>query len=446
MTTAFSAVQQNKGLSFGSAPAISDPQNKPYQAMTPVQRRWFDLIGRRAADKDWSYLGQKWDDLRWELCYLFGYTWLPSKEMAGFVHGGINLLRSTGLLVVNHFWFQRPKQEPEVGIAVRLYRCSYNEQMDELVIGGAENCCFAKNLALMPYSGAHGSIIDPDKTPTLLDKAIQVELAIQQCATPEGRKLLSNPMFPPCLLAYRMDQVPDMEPSPALTSAALRYLGLDLDSKPALKALTVIDGGEVVGLEGDNNEWRIVVRRDGKDQCFTIPAYVTLYENIARGAVLEPGSLLGHFEWPDAQQLPTSWEEAEIGLGDWAANWLLEAIWNNAAVVHQFGNQPLWCIPHTLVKGKAAFAAQKFLDLRDQLGCEYRNDDLEVEDVASDECNVRVVHMRQAACAEVMAFVSPEDRLDANLWHMPDHWAKYFRPAKPPLTQRHNDSQRRRIA
>lgn len=442
---------------FASVPETRNFQEKPYERMDPAQRRWFDVVQRRTQDPNWQCGGVAWDQLKWELHYLFGYTWLPSKELGGFIHGGIDLLKSVGLVVVSHFWMNNPKrqaqgQDPEVGIAVRLYRVTFDESTGEIVYGfngqtedTKTSSSFAKNLAFLPYAGSHGATFDPAATPALFETALAIEEQMQVCATPQGRRYLSSPVFPSCLFGFTQEQLPDYDEinESALKEAALRYLTMEDENGfvyngDVLEKLQITDETGVIDIiDEEPVQW--VIKLESGDK-IKLPRCVVLRDNIRQGTVLERGLVLGDFMLPrDARQAATPWQTLEDEVGEYAASWLLEATLRDATVRHRFGGNDLFCLPHVLVPGTEVRVSQKFLDMRDSIGRNLVNPaDMEQVLRQDGEARITVCHMGQTACAEAMQFSWNGGRAD--LWNVRPYWEKHFKAGRAPIGRRNNRS------
>jgi hypothetical protein len=425
---------------------VQAPQDKPYERMTKAQKRWYDVMKRRQVDQDWSLAGMDWETMKWELHYLAGYTWLPGKEIAGFVHGGIDLLKSVGLVVVNHFWHPNHNraQEGDVGTAVRLYKITFDEKSGEIVYGhnGQEgdqdtSSCLAKNLSLMPYAGAHGAIIDAEKTPALLETALLIEEKLMLCATEPGRQLLEDPSFPSCLLGFRNGKEPSGDDADLglLCNTAIDYLLATSDNGrfnngDLLDALKTGDKPLSIAAIRYANEQLILDTSEGE---IALPQAVTLRPNVSVGATVPPRTAIGDILLPLEVVRVSDWEDVEEALGSYAADWLLMAVYNQSLITHRFMDNDLVCVPHVLHPEEKPEV--RFLDMRAFLGREYRDpaDPFNVARIAKDEAKITCFHMHQPACAEAMQFQGTGYRAD--LWTVRPYWDKHFKSGRIPQTK-----------
>jgi len=448
--TITSARETNRAnvIPFASSPVIEDPQNKPYNRMTPVQQRWADTIRRRTEDPNWRLLGTPWNVLKWELQYLMGYTWVPSRENAG-IHGGIETLKSVGLCTITHFWMHDPKRqqaglEPEIGIAVRLYKVTFDEASGAVVFGhdggmdDNNSSCLAKNLHYMPYAGAHGAVIDPEKVPMLLDAALALENEISICGTQEGRKYLSSPTFPSCLFGFTEETVPSVDSInlEELQRATLQILQTAIDDDGCaingdwISWLQMPSSGRIAAIDTTVND--VVIELDGGGKII-FPRCCALRECVVLGAQLDAGTPLADVLIDETSR---TWADIVDELGDYGSSWLLNASYDASCVSHSYAGTPLVCVPHVLVSDLANRTHQKFLDMRPFLGRQYRSldDPEEILNTAAGEMQLRVIHLRQPACAESLQFVGTGFRAD--LWTVKNFWAKHFKSGKPPMLRK----------
>jgi len=434
---------------FVAVPDSNSIQDKPYERMTPAQKRWADIVQRRTKDPSWNLHGEVWDALKFELHYLCGYTWLPTKESGGFMHGGVELLKSVGLLVINHFWMHNPRRvqeglDPEVGISVKLYKVTFDDQSGEICFGYngqgddlSTSACFAKNLAFMPYAEGHGGIIDPAKTPALFEAALNLEEYITLAATEKGRNLIEQPVFPGCLYGFNPNSAPTIEDADvsALMQAVCNYVFIeDEKGKPingdVLEALQTKKPIEIASVTHSGER---VTLKTTLDEIIELPRCVVLRANVKEGTSLKVGDVLGDFAFPTDAKLSNDnlVDDFTKAVGNYATDWILQATWGAAATRHQMVNVNLVCYPHVLVPELASRAATKFIDMRDELGREILSPDLSVAKVKDNEARLHVFHMHQSICAEALQFSGNGFRAD--LYSTRPYWEKHFRCGKAPM-------------
>lgn len=435
---------------FAAVPVSVAPADKSYDRMTKPQQRWADVVKVRTEDPSWRCCGEDWDTIKRELQYLCGITWIPARESGGrFNSSGIETLKSAGLLVMNHFWMYNPQRhqqglDPEVGISVKLYKVTFDNDAGEIVYGfnGQQDdlttsSCYAKNLALMPMADAHGGVIDPVKNPELFETVLALEEYTTLAATEAGRHLIENPTFPCCLAAFTPDSIPDFNKDVdvvALVREAMNYVRVEKDGVPCsgdwLDALR-LDQTVTVKSITSNGEKHVIVTDTG--EIILLPRQVVLRPVVSENVTLDAGTVLGDFHYPHDVAVGENEEEAFYdALGVFAAEWLLRAVYEQSIIRHPDDASGLVCIPHVLVPSVASHAPLKFLDMRGDVGRQFITEGTLMSGDAptgdSKLASLRVFHMRQPVRAEALQFSGPGFRAD--LFSVRPYWERLFRQGR----------------
>ena len=201
---------------------------------------------------------------------------------------------------------------------------------------------------------------------------------------------------------------------------------------------------EILKIENDGTKTVITTSLGDID----LPRCVRLRPTVVAGNKLDPYSQLGDFEVPtDAKFGENVQEDFYEVLGDYAADWILRAIWQQSTIRHSMAGVDLVCYPHILVPNSGAKASQKFIDMREELGREYvdfSDPDHQLVKLEENEARLHVFHMRQSVSAEALQLSGNGFRAD--LYSIRPYWEKHFRAGKAPFNGGKNYKQQRSAA
>lgn len=436
---------------FAAIPVVESLQEKPIEKMTHAQKRWAKIIRDRVTDPNWRLFGEDWNTIKWELHYLMGYTLVPGKDISNQVfNNDIDSLKSVGLVVVHHFWTKNAQpEEPEIGIAARLYKLTYDPTTGDIVYGhngidddAGTSCSLAKNLAYTPHQGARGSAIDPVQTPVFFNAALAIEQQLTIAATTFGRRYLEDPSFPPCLVGFSPNRCPALEDvsQDTLKDAALRYL-LSQDNDgyanngDLLSALQIQQNCKVTQIDKDQH---ILTITTDQGQSLKFPSCIDLRSGVVKDAELKTGTVVGDLALP-ANCDTDSWDTVAKALGEYGADFMLCAVYDQALHPMGIGDDMVVCMPQSLITGAIDSPLQMFVDLRGELGriC-FDPDNPDKPTFAEREAKIHTVHLRQPACPEAMQFSGRGFRAD--LFTVRPYWEKHFLPGKPPFVSAKKNS------